>query len=167
MLMRKHFSGGRITDIRQRETERIIEIDVETMNELGFSVNKRLIFEIMGKHSNIIALDIKTGKIIDCIKRISIDVNRVRQLLPGKIYEYPPSQGKIPLDEITEASFADIDKLFAVPMDFGKASAGSPYSSTAAPAIDENALAKAILGKVQGISPAVANNIAENALADF
>lgn len=91
----------------------------------------------------------------------------MRQLLPGKIYEYPPSQGKIPLDEITEASFADIDKLFAVPMDFGKASAGSPYSSTAAPAIDENALAKAILGKVQGISPAVANNIAENALADF
>lgn len=168
MLMRKHFSGGRITDIRQRETERIIEIDVETMNELGFSVNKRLIFEIMGKHSNIIALDIKSGKIIDCIKRISIDVNRVRQLLPGKIYEYPPSQGKIPLDEITEASFADIDKLFAVPMDFGKASAGSPYSSTAAaPAIDENALAKAMLGKVQGISPAVANNIAENALADF
>lgn len=64
------------------------------MNELGFSVNKRLIFEIMGKHSNIIALDIKSGKIIDCIKRISIDVNRVRQLLPGKIYEYPPSQGK-------------------------------------------------------------------------
>jgi len=144
MLMRKHFSGGRITDIRQRETERIIEIDVETMNELGFSVNKRLIFEIMGKHSNIIALDIESGKIIDCIKRVSIDVNRVRQLLPGKIYEYPPSQGKIPLDEITEESFSGFNK--------------SAFFSGSV--LDENMLAKAILGKVQGFSPAICNDIA-------
>ena len=29
--------------------------------------------------------DAESGKIIDCIKRISIDINRVRQLLPGKL----------------------------------------------------------------------------------
>ena len=87
MLLRKHLQGGRITDVRQKDSERIIEIDIEAQNELGFSVCRRLIVEIMSKHSNIVLIDIESGKIIDSIKRISIDVNRYRQLLPGMIYE--------------------------------------------------------------------------------
>ena len=100
MLLRKHIQGARITDITQTGSERIIEISLETLNELGFTVSKKLIFEIMGKHSNIILLDIASGKIIDSIKHVSIDVNRVRQLLPGIIYQYPPKQDKIPFKEL-------------------------------------------------------------------
>ncbi len=100
MLLRKHLQGGRITEIRQRASERIIEIDIEAQNELGFSVNRRLIVEIMAKHSNIVLVDLESGKIIDSIKRISIDVNRYRQLLPGVIYQYPPEQDKIPFKEV-------------------------------------------------------------------
>ena len=96
MLLRKHIQGGRIISVEQNDSERIIEISIETLNELGFTVSKKLIFEIMGKHSNIVLIDLNTGKIIDSIKRISIDVNRVRQILPGKIYEYLPAQDKIP-----------------------------------------------------------------------
>ncbi len=102
MLLRKHLQGGRIIAIDQKDSERIIEISIETMNELGFSVSKKLIFEIMGKHSNIILTDIASGKIIDSIKRVSIDVNRVRQILPGMIYQYPPQQDKIPFKEISD-----------------------------------------------------------------
>ncbi|MEG0830114.1 MAG: NFACT RNA binding domain-containing protein [Anaerovoracaceae bacterium] len=101
MLLRKHLQGGRIVNIEQKGCERIIEISLETINELGFSVNKKLIVEIMGKHSNIILVDANTNKILDSIKRISIDVNRVRQVLPGKIYAYPPIQDKIPFQTIT------------------------------------------------------------------
>lgn len=101
MLMRKHIQGGRITDVRQKDSERIIEIDIEAQNELGFSVCKRLIIEIMSKHSNIILVDIESGKVIDSIKRISIDVNRYRQLLPGVIYEYPPAQDKTGFHDVT------------------------------------------------------------------
>ena len=101
MLLRKHLQGGRITEIRQKDSERIIEIDIEAQNEMGFSVSRRLIVEIMSKHSNIVLVDIETGKIIDSIKRISIDVNRYRQLLPGIIYKYPPEQDKIPFREVT------------------------------------------------------------------
>lgn len=101
MLLRKHIQGGRITEIRQRGSERIIEIDIEAQNELGFSVSRRLIAEIMAKHSNIVLVDIESGKIIDAIKRISIDVNRYRQLLPGVIYQYPPEQDKIPFRSVT------------------------------------------------------------------
>ena len=100
MLLRKHIQGARVTDVAQVGSERIIEISLETLNELGFTVSKKLIFEIMGKHSKIVLLDISSGKIIDCIKHVSIDVNRVRQLLPGIIYKYPPAQDKIPFKEL-------------------------------------------------------------------
>lgn len=110
MLLRKHLQGARIIDIAQKDSERIIEISVETMNELGFSVSKKIIFEIMGKHSNIILTDINSGKIIDAIKRVSIDVNRVRQILPGMIYQYPPAQDKIPYKELTEEQLDGMEK---------------------------------------------------------
>lgn len=100
MLLRKYLQGGRITEVRQYQSERIIEMDIEALNELGFTVSKRLIVEIMGKHSNIVLVDIESGKIIDSIKRISIDVNRYRQILPGMVYCYPPKQDKIPFKEV-------------------------------------------------------------------
>lgn len=101
MLLRKHLQGGRITEVRQKDAERILEIDIEAQNELGFSVCRRLIVEIMSKHSNIVLIDLESGKIIDSIKRISIDVNRYRQLLPGVIYKYPPAQDKLPFTAVT------------------------------------------------------------------
>ena len=131
MLLRKHLQGGRITDISQKGSERIIEISLETLNELGFTMSKKLIFEIMGKHSNIILVDIGSGKIIDSIKRVSFDVNRVRQILPGMIYAYPPEQDKIPFWEITP------EQLAALPAD-----------------------GKSILRSIGGIAPAFAEELA-------
>ena len=133
MLLRKHLQGGRIIAVEQKGSERIIEISIETLNELGFTVSKKLIFEIMGKHSNIILTDIATGKIIDSIKRVSFDVNRVRQILPGMIYQYPPEQGKIPFREITE------EQLNALPAD-----------------------GKTILRSVGGIAPSFADELASH-----
>ena len=72
------------------------------MDELGFNVNKRLTCEIMGKHSNVLLIDLGTGKIIESIKHVGIDVNRARQILPGKHYEYPPEQEKIPFTEASQ-----------------------------------------------------------------
>jgi len=135
MLLRKHLQGGRISDIQQRESERIVEISVDTINELGFSVNKKLIVEIMGKHSNIVVVDIASNRIIDSIKRISIDVNRYRQLLPGQQYVYPPSQGKIPYYGIAEAQ---VDSFLE--------NAGDNSS-------------KALMSNIQGISPLIAEEI--------
>ncbi|MCI8348284.1 MAG: fibronectin/fibrinogen-binding protein [Firmicutes bacterium] len=109
MLLRKHIQGARITDVSQKGSERILEISLETLNELGFTVSKKLIFEIMGKHSNIVLTDIATGKIIDCIKHISIDVNRIRQLLPGVIYQYPPAQDKLPFKQISHDTVLPAD----------------------------------------------------------
>ncbi|MDD4563984.1 MAG: NFACT RNA binding domain-containing protein [Eubacteriales bacterium] len=135
MLLRKHIQGGRISEIIQKDSERIAEISIDTINELGFSINKKLIVEIMGKHSNIILTDIASNKIIDSIKRISIDVNRFRQLLPGHQYVYPPSQGKVPYYGITEPQIES----------FIENSTGN--------------IPKSLLSNIQGISPVIAEEI--------
>lgn len=94
MLLRKHISNGRIVDICQPGFERIVEITIEHLNELGDLCRKKLIIEIMGKHSNIIFTD-ESGMIIDSIKHISHMVSSVREVLPGRSYTYPPSGDKI------------------------------------------------------------------------
>ncbi|MDR7869881.1 MAG: NFACT RNA binding domain-containing protein [Tissierellaceae bacterium] len=94
MLLRKHLSGGIILNIEQYSMDRVVVIDTSSIDELGLPSEKRLVIEIMGKHSNIILLDKDKNKIIDSIKRVREDMSRVRQILPGLIYEYPPSQDK-------------------------------------------------------------------------
>lgn len=93
MLLRKHLQNARIVDITQPGLERIIHLDLEHLNELGDICRKKLIVEIMGKHSNIIFCD-DHDKIIDSIKHISGMVSSVREVLPGKDYFIPQTQDK-------------------------------------------------------------------------
>ena len=98
MLLRKHIGNGRITGIAQPDFERIMCFTIEHLDDMGDLCKKQLIVEIMGKHSNIIFTDDK-GMIIDSIKHISFQVSSVREVLPGRMYEYPPGQDKAnPLD---------------------------------------------------------------------
>lgn len=94
MLMRKHISSGKIVNIIQPSFERILEIHVESLNEFGDMSLKKLIIEIMGKHSNIILVN-REDIILDSIKHISYDKSSVREVLPGKTYVSPPSQNKV------------------------------------------------------------------------
>lgn len=93
MVLRKYIAGGKITNITQPNFERIINIEIESANEMGDMAVKKIVIEIMGKHSNIILID-ENQKVIDSIKRISHDKSSVREVLPGSIYKLPPSQDK-------------------------------------------------------------------------
>ena len=106
MLMRKHITGGRIAAIRQVESDRILEIEIEHRDELGDPARKRLICEFMGKHSNLIFVD-GDGRIIDSARRVNDQISSVREVLPGLRYELPPAHGKIPFDRV------DADALYA------------------------------------------------------
>ena len=108
MLLRKHIQGGRIVDVEQISLERILKIEIESMNELGDMTVKQLIVEIMGKHSNIVLIEKETEKIIDSIKRIPISISTVRQVLPGREYSLPPSQDKIDPLEISKDDFINL-----------------------------------------------------------
>ena len=93
MLLRKHLSSARILSITQPGLERVLHIDMEHRDEMGDLCRKRLIIEIMGKHSNIIFTDEK-GMIIDSIKHISAAVSSVREVLPGRDYFLPETVEK-------------------------------------------------------------------------
>ncbi|CCQ96047.1 Fibronectin-binding protein A [[Clostridium] ultunense Esp] len=99
MLLRKHLTGGIILNIEQFHMDRIIFIDISSLDELGQPIEKRLIVEIMGKYSNIILIDKISFRVIDSIKRVTPDMSRIRQVLPGVEYKYPHQNNKInPLD---------------------------------------------------------------------
>ena len=94
MTLRKQLLGGRIQSVRQVSGDRVIHIDIDTVDEMGDHILRRLILEIMGRHSNLIMTDAE-GRIIEATRHVSQEMNRVRQILPGLIYEAPPSQDKM------------------------------------------------------------------------
>lgn len=104
MLLRKHLSGGKILAFEFHDYERIIGMQVESANELGDVSVKKLIIEIMGRHSNIILVN-SENKIIDAIKHIDSDISRVREVMPARTYILPPGQNK------TSPDFLDPDEL--------------------------------------------------------
>lgn len=93
MLLRKHLTGARILNIRQPHLERIVDISLEVLDELGDRVERRLVLEAMGRRANLILLD-SEGRITDCLRRVDTDVTFKRQLMPGMFYRLPPVQDK-------------------------------------------------------------------------
>ncbi|MCM1244209.1 MAG: NFACT family protein [Roseburia sp.] len=100
MLLRKHLNGAMITEISQLGMERVLKIGLANLNELGDVVNRSLMVEIMGKHSNLIFVD-ENGRIIDGVKRISSLVSSIREVLPGRKYFVPNTKQKHNLFELT------------------------------------------------------------------
>ncbi|MBB6443778.1 Rqc2 family fibronectin-binding protein [Bacillus benzoevorans] len=94
MLLRKHLEGYILEDIHQHGLDRIIIFDIKGRNEIGDTSYKKLIVEIMGRHSNIILLDQSRNMILDCIKHVSFAINSYRAVLPGQEYIFPPEQHK-------------------------------------------------------------------------
>ena len=95
MLLRKHLLGGRILELNQPPLERILDFKLETIDELGDRVERRLVLEAMGRSANLILLD-GEGRIIDCIRRIDGDLSRgQRQVLPGLFYRLPAPPAKL------------------------------------------------------------------------
>lgn len=118
MLLRKHIGNGRITSISQPKLERIISLHIEHLNELGDLCEKKLIIEIMGKHSNIIFCDDK-DMILDSIKHVSAQMSSVREVLPGRTYFIPDTMEKSDPLSVNEKEF--LDTLKEKPVSLGKA----------------------------------------------
>lgn len=105
MVLRKHLEGARIVNVRQPGLERVLIFDLDARDELGRLTRKELICEVMGKHSNIILVDLVEGVIIDGIRRYSHAVSRHREVLPGRPYIAPPPQDKVDPSDMPEEDF--------------------------------------------------------------
>ena len=134
MLLRKHIANGRITKISQPSLERIIQFEIEHLDDLGDLCHKLFIVELMGKHSNIIFCK-EDFTIIDSIKHISANVSSVREVLPGRTYFIPETTQKQNPKETSQETF--YQAVYAKP----------------------ESISKAIYSSYTGISPMMANEI--------
>ena len=142
MVLRKHIGNGRITRIYQPHMERIINFDIEHLDEMGDLCTKTLIVELMGKHSNIIFCN-SDGMIIDSIKHVSAMMSSVREVLPGRSYCIPATQeNKLNPMEVTEEAF--MESVMTKP----------------------TTITKAIYTSFTGISPVIAGEICYRASID-
>ena len=141
MLLRKHIGSARIVSVKQPGLERILEFELEHLDELGDLCKKRLIVEIMGKHSNIIFCK-EDGTIIDSIKHVSASMSSVREVLPGREYFIPQTIAKENPLTVTETVFRSCIL-------------SSPTS-----------VQKALYGHLTGISPIVAEELCHLASID-
>ena len=107
MVLRKHLSGGVIDSISQPGLERCVDITVSHLDEMGDMKQKILTVELMGKHSNIIFRD--GDKIIESLKHIPLSVSSVREVLPGRDYFIPVSEGKIDILSCGDDLFGKAD----------------------------------------------------------
>lgn len=136
MVLRKHIANGRITKIYQPSFDRIIHLEIEHLNEMGDLSQKTLIIELMGKHSNIIFCD-SDNTIINSIKHVSCLVSSLREVLPGRKYFMPNTQG----DKIDPFKIKNSSEIFDVIH-------AKPLS-----------VIKAIYTSFNGISPLIASEV--------
>lgn len=141
MLLRKHLNNAKIIDIYQPGLERIINLKLEHLDEMGDLKIKYLIIELMGKHSNIIFCD-EDMTIIDSIKRISQMVSSVREVLPGRKYFIPETISKLSPLDVSFNSFRQQILQKSLPV------------------------AKALYTNLTGISPLLANELCHRASID-
>lgn len=135
MLMRKYLTNGKIAAVRQSGLDRVLTIDVVASDDLGDPETYSLIAEIMGKYSNVVLIR-EDGIIVDAMRHVTPAISSVRVLMPGVKYEAPPAQEKLnPAGLSAEQVFEALEK-----------SAGR--------------LDRAILSAFEGISPAVAADVA-------
>ena len=141
MLLRKHVGGGRIASISQPGLERILIFEIEHRDEMGDLCQKRLIIELMGKHSNLIFCG-DDNVILDSIKRIPSSVSSVREVLPGRTWFIPDTQNKK-------------DPLTLTRDDFYAILSGSHQS-----------LFKTLYGSLTGFSPVMSSEVCHRACLD-
>ncbi len=143
MLLRKHLSGGRLAAIDQPGLERVVILTLDIVDELGEPGRRRLVFECMGRYSNLILLD-GQERIIDCLRRVDMEMSEKRQVLPGLFYHLPPAQEKL-------------DPLSAGPEDFRDMLTAVPDGTDAA---------QWLLDRFYGLSPLVCRELAATGCGD-
>lgn len=133
-VFRKHLEGGFIENIRQIGNDRRVEIDIKSKDEIGDTMHRTIILEIMGKHSNLILVD-ENRKIIEGFKHLTPNTNQYRTVMPGFEYEAPPSQNKLNPYEISGQ-----EALKYIDFNSGK-------------------ISKQLLNSFEGFSPLITNEI--------
>lgn len=89
--LKKYLGGAILNSIEQDELDRTLIFSFSKLNELGERKNFNLIFEMIGKHSNIILTD-DNYIILDQQKKFFLSENHSRLLMTGAKFEFLSSE---------------------------------------------------------------------------
>lgn len=128
MLLRKRLESGRILAVHQQGTDRVLEISVEAVNELGDPIRYVLVLEVMGKHSNLILCtsneEGRPEQVIDSIVRVPVQLSRVRPILPGLDYEPAPPQARTQAQAVDAGHIVNLELRSLTPKERVRALCG-------------------------------------------
>ena len=144
MLLRKHLGSGRISAIEQPTLERVVILTIDMVDEMGEVGKRQLVLECMGRHSNLILLD-GDGRIIECLRRVDMEMSEKRQVLPGLFYHLPPAQEKADPLTVDEDTF---DRLLSA-------------------AAEEREASDFLLDTFFGMSPLVCRELTHQSCGDY
>lgn len=94
LALRKRLRGARLAQVTQPGFERILRLEFA-----GPEGPLALLAEVMGRRSNLIAVDAE-GMVVDAIKRVAPEQSR-RPVLPRHPYQPPPPLGKASIASLT------------------------------------------------------------------
>ncbi len=114
MLLRKHLSRAKITDICQLGFDRTIRISLDSGDELGFRKSKYLYCEMMGRGSNLVFAD-ENNKILAAFRQNDITTKFDRVVMVGFPYKAMPPQEK--LDPMTCSKEDFVSAFSFLPVD--------------------------------------------------
>ncbi len=145
MLLRKYLAGSRIESVTNPGYERIIEITVSKFDELKDRKTYTLTAELMGRFSNLVLIN-ENNSILDSAVHVDFSVSRVREVMPARVYIYPPAQNKLTPDEAL--GITDKGELPIMESELSRP------------------IEKALVGSIKGLSPILAAYLTDKADID-
>lgn len=101
LLLRRIVEGGIIDHVSQPPWERMLTLHIDSPEGVS-----ELVFEAIERRANILL--VQEGLILDCIRRVGAQDNRVRVSLPGRDYVPPPPQtGKTLMRDVAVSDITD------------------------------------------------------------
>ena len=101
MLLRKHLIGYKIKNIFSINLERIVFIELQNNENPNKPINKKLIIELMGKHSNIILVN-ENNIIIDCMRHTTVENGAQRDIYATAKYILPKENSLKSINEFKD-----------------------------------------------------------------
>ena len=105
-----------VNELTPQLTGARIEKIQQPARDLGAQSRVSLILAALGRHANLFLCE-QEGRILDCLRRVDLEMSQERQVLPGLYYHLPPRQQKRDPLTVTREEFTALLPRGEEPLD--------------------------------------------------
>jgi len=106
-ILERHLRGQTIQSVASWRHDRIIRLETIRIDEIRGPIGRTLILELVPRRQNVILLDSDSQMVLFSLRRVDGRISRLRQVLPGKPYQPPPSSPGLHPDADSEENFME------------------------------------------------------------